>query len=393
MTTLATTASWDAWLRTRSAVRTARDMQRSDNSRHALFDLASNDYLGLSSHPRVRQAAISALNCLGTGATASRVANGTWQIHRELEAELSRYTGRSQALVFSSGYCANLGLLGALGGPGSLMLLDAHAHASLIDGARLSGAGTARFEHNNLDDARAKLHANAQSPAPKPRVVVVVESVYSVLGDAAPLQQLAELCAQYNALLLIDEAHSLATVPAGSAVNAAGLAQAENVLVTATLSKALGAQGGAVLFGGSRAELWREHLLNTARTFIFDTALAPAAAAAAHAALELATGERISGLAANALMIRRMLNAEENLAGRVEQAAGAVQSVRMKSPQQAFLAATLLREHGIAVSCFRPPSVPDGISRLRLAAHAQQDPAELAAALKVVARTISDVES
>lgn len=394
MTTLARTKpAWERWLATRSTVRAARDMQRVDTSRETLFDLASNDYLGLGSHPQVRHGAINAVHSAGAGAGASRVAGGTWQVHRELEAALAGYTGRSQALVFSSGYTANLGVLGALGGPGSLMLLDAHAHASLIDGAKLSGAAVQYFEHNNLDALRTLLAANAAGAAPKPRVLVAVEAVYSVLGDAAALRELAQLCSEYHALLLVDEAHSLAAVPGGSALKSAGLAQAEHVLATATLSKALGSQGGAVLLGGAGAPLWREHLLNTARTFIFDTALAPAAAAAAHAALELATETRIGQLAANAQLIRTVLGDQDQLASRIQAGAGAVQSVLMRNAQQAVQAAAELRAQGIAVSCFRPPSVPDGISRLRLTAHAGHEQDELASALAAVARTIRKVEA
>ncbi len=387
------TTAWEGWLRGRSAVRAKRDIQRTDSARSTLYDLASNDYLGLGAHPVVRTGAITALCTAGAGAAASRVASGTWDIHRELETALCSYTGRAQALVFSSGYTANLGVLGALGGPGSLFLLDAHAHASLVDGAKLSGAAWRSFEHNSLAAAEQLLRANRDAPAPKPRVVLVVESFYSVLGDAAPLEQAAALCAEYGAVLLVDEAHSLATVPSGSAVRAAGLEQAGHVLATATLSKALGAQGGAVLVGGDDAQLWREHLLNTARTFIFDTALAPAAAGGALAALGLATEERIARLAANTLLIRDILSAEPRLAGRVEASAGPVQSVRMNTPAQATAAAALLRERGYAVNCFRPPSVPDGMSRLRLTAHAHHHPDTLAAALQSVIGTILEVEA
>ncbi|WP_334123336.1 aminotransferase class I/II-fold pyridoxal phosphate-dependent enzyme [Glutamicibacter sp.] len=383
---------WDGWLRGRRAVRAKRDMQRTDSARGTLYDLASNDYLGLGTHPVVSTGAIKALRVAGAGASASRVASGTWEIHRDLETALSNYTGRSQALVFSSGYTANIGVLCGMGGPGSLFLLDAHSHASLLDGAKLSGAAWRTFEHNNLSAAEHLLRANRNAPAPKPRVVLVVESLYSVLGDAAPLEQAAALCAEYGAVLLVDEAHSLAAVPSGSAVRAAGLHQAGDVLVTATLSKALGAQGGAVLFGGPNAQLWREHLLNTARTFIFDTALAPAAAGGALAALGLATGERIAQLAANTRLMRETLSAEPRLAGRVEASAGHVQSVRMNTPSRAVSAVALLRERGYAVNCFRPPSVPDGVSRLRLTAHANHHPEILAVALQSVIGTILEVE-
>lgn len=384
--------SWQRWIAGRSKVRSLRGMQRRDSSREALFDLASNDYLGLSGHQQLATAINLAVKQAAAGATASRVASGTWQIHRELETELARYTGRREALVFSSGYTANLGVLGALGGPGSLLLLDAHAHASLIDGAKLSGASWKSFAHNDLAEVQRLLRENRDSTHRKPRVVVVLESLYSVLGDCAPLAQAAKLCAEFGALLLVDEAHSLAAETHGSAVLAAGLAHNPQVIVTATLSKALGAQGGVVIFGGAQAGLWREHLLNTARTFIFDTGLAPASAAGALAALNLATPARIAMLKANAELIAHTMAEFSYLAGRVEPAAGAVCSVRMSSAQQALQVTQLLRERGIAVNCFRPPSVPDGISRLRLTAHAHHEPEQLRTALHTVAQSIKEVE-
>ncbi|MFF5790928.1 aminotransferase class I/II-fold pyridoxal phosphate-dependent enzyme [Paeniglutamicibacter sp. NPDC012692] len=385
--------SWEAWLAARARVRAARGMQRTDNSRGPLTDLASNDYLGLGGHPEVVAAAAAAVHAYGAGAAASRVATGTLPVHRELERSLCRYTGRAEALVFSSGYTANLGVLGALGGPGSLFILDAHAHASLIDGARLSGARVETAEHNSLRDLERLLRENLDGRAPKPRVAVVVESIYSVLGDAAPLAEAAELCARHGALLVVDEAHSLAATEHGSAVRAAGLAGDGHVVVTATLSKALGAQGGAALLGGEPAGLLREHLVNTSRTFLFDTALAPAAAAAALRSLDLADPARIGRLAHNAQVICETLAGHPELRGRIERGAGAVQSIRMPGADAAVAATAALRERGIAVACFRPPSVPDGISRLRITAHAHQDPAELALVLETVARTILEVES
>ncbi|GAA1496531.1 aminotransferase class I/II-fold pyridoxal phosphate-dependent enzyme [Paeniglutamicibacter kerguelensis] len=385
--------SWATWLAARARVRAARGMQRTDNSRGPLMDLASNDYLGLGRHPEVRAAAAAAVQEYGAGAAASRVATGTLPVHRELEGSLCRYTGRAEALVFSSGYTANLGVLGALGGPGSLFILDAHAHASLIDGARLSGALVETSRHNDLEHIERLLRENLRGPAPKPRVAVVVESIYSVLGDAAPLAEAAELCARHGALLVVDEAHSLAATDQGSAVRAAGLAGSGHVVVTATLSKALGAQGGAALLGGESAGLLREHLVNTSRTFLFDTALAPAAAAAALRSLALADPGRIGNLARNAKVICETLAGHPELRGRIEPGAGAVQSIKMPGAAAAMAVTAALREHGIAVACFRPPSVPDGISRLRITAHAHQDPVELALVLGTVARIILEVES
>ncbi|MGH3651939.1 aminotransferase class I/II-fold pyridoxal phosphate-dependent enzyme [Glutamicibacter sp.] len=385
--------AWDSWLATRATVRLRRGLQRTDTSAAGLFDLSSNDYLGLSGHRLVREAAADAALRHGAGASASRVAAGTLAVHRELEAGLCRYAQRQAALVFSSGYTANLGVLAALGGPGSLFILDAHAHASLIDGARLSGAALATAAHNDLEDFTRLLEANRSSKHPKPRVLLVVESVYSVFGDAAPLSRLAALCTQFGALLLVDEAHSLAATSQGSAVLAAGLADQRQVLSTATLSKALGSQGGAVLLGGQGAPALREHLVNTARTFIFDTALSPAAAAGALAALDLAGPQRIGALAHNARLIRDQLQGHLALAGRVEAGAGAVLSVKMPTAGAAARTAAALASQGIAVACFRPPSVPDGISRIRLTAHAHHRRPELSAAIQAVARTIIQEDS
>ncbi|MHA7176194.1 8-amino-7-oxononanoate synthase [Arthrobacter sp. Sr24] len=328
-----------------------------------IIDLASNDYLGLSADPRVIAAAVAALEEFGAGAKASRVVCGTTPAHVKLEEQLCALTGQQAALTFSSGYTANLGVVTALGGPGTLIIHDAHVHASLIDAVRLSRSQAIAVPHNDLNAIRAALKNRTQ-----PRAIVVVESIYSVLGDAADLPVLAQICAEADALLLVDEAHSLGVLGGGrGAVHAAGLAGVPHVAVTATLSKSLGSQGGAVL--GSPA--LREHLVNSARTFIFDTALAPAAAAgAAEAArIMLAEPELSARVRANAATLARSCG--------VPVAAGAVQSVPMESAAQAVRVAEQLRAAGIQVGCFRPPSVPDGVSRLRLTARACLTPEQL----------------
>ena len=345
----------------------------------APLDLASNDYLGLSTDPRLRQAAIEAIERHGAGSRASRVVTGTHPVHVELEAELCRLTGQPAALAFSSGYTANLGVLTALGGPHTLIAQDEHAHASLVDGGRLSRSPVERWPHGDLDALERLLRERRQS-----RAIVVVESIYSVLGDAAELTPLATLCADCDALLLVDEAHGVGVAGGGrGAVHAAGLAGAEHVAITVTLSKALGAQGGAVL--GS--PVLREHLVNTARSFIFDTALAPAPAAAAATACRViaAEPERVAALHQVAAELADGCGAAH--------AAGAVQSVPAPSAEVAALAAEQLAGDGVLVGCFRPPSVPDGISRLRLTARADLDPEQARRAGGLVAASIARVGS
>ena len=292
-------------------------------------------------------------------------------MHRELEASLCRLTGQPSALAFSTGYAANLGALTALSGRGAEILLDAHAHASLHDAARMSRVAHATFAHSDPADLDRELSRRAGS-----RVLVAVESIYSVLGDAAPLADLVAVCARHDALLVVDEAHGIGVAGHGRGLVAElGLIDAPNLVVTMTLSKSLGSQGGAVL----APPAVREHLVNTARSFIFDTGLAPAAAAAARAAADI--------VAADPRLAARVRAHAEAIAATlaIDPAAGAVQSLPMASPEAAVTACLDLRQRGVLVGCFRPPSVPDGISRLRVTARADLAPDDVAAAAQLIA--------
>ncbi|WP_020630007.1 8-amino-7-oxononanoate synthase [Amycolatopsis alba] len=348
------------------------DARRGTGSRRGLLDLASNDYLGLGDDPRVRAAAATAIETYGAGAGASRVVTGTTAGHEELERELAVLTGQPSCLAFSSGYAANIGLLTALGSPDTLIVSDEHVHASLIDGARLSRSPVRICPHNDLAVLEELLRDREQT-----RAVVVVESIYSVLGDATDLARVAALCVTYDALLVVDEAHGIGVAGRGrGAVHAAGLSGAPHVVVTATLSKALGTQGGAVL----GTPLVREHLVNTARTFIFDTGLAPAAAVGAAEACRIIAAE--PGLADELHRIAAVIA----VAAGVPHAPGAVQSIPADSAEHAVTAADRLFDDGVVVGCFRPPSVPDGVSRLRLVARAGVDPERAARAARLAAR-------
>ncbi|YCK80902.1 8-amino-7-oxononanoate synthase [Arthrobacter sp. D3-18] len=367
------------WLEEQARVRERRGLVRSPLVRGVtdrMIDLASNDYLGLATDARLAKAAKEAITKWGTGATSSRLVAGTTELHMELEHELAELTGMDAALVFSSGYLANLGVTTALGGPGTLIVADEQCHASLIDGFRLSRSEVKNFRHNDVQDAADKLADRTQ-----PRALIVVESIYSVGGDAAPLMELLELAEAHDAMLLVDEAHSLGVSGSGpraghGTVAGTRLAGHPNVIVTATLSKALGSQGGAVL--GSL--LLREHLVNRARSYVFDTALAPPAAAAALAAIGVIRDEpwRAESVHHNAAALAAGLQAAYGRLGTaVDYSLGAVQSIRTPSAEAALAAGKAAYEAGIRVGCFRPPSVPDGVSRLRLTARATLTPADI----------------
>ncbi|MBG7704181.1 8-amino-7-oxononanoate synthase [Streptomyces sp. MC1] len=343
-----------------------------------LLDLASNDYLGLTRHPEVVEGAAGAARTWGGGSTGSRLVTGTTALHTELERALAAFCGFEAALVFSSGYAANLAAVTALGPHGSLIVSDAGNHASLIDGCRLARGETQVVGHADPEAVRKALATRGGA------AIVVSDTVFSVDGDRAPLAALAEVCREHGAGLVVDDAHGLGVLGDGGrgAPHAAGLAGAEDVVVTATLSKSLGSQGGVVL-GPARVI---DHLVNAARTFIFDTGLAPAAAGAALAALRLL--EREPERAARAREVAAELYARLTAAGlEAVRPDAAVVSVRALSPEQAVRWAADCRAAGLAVGCFRPPSVPDGISRLRLTARADLSGAEIERAVRVIGET------
>ncbi|MCF2529951.1 8-amino-7-oxononanoate synthase [Yinghuangia soli] len=369
------------WLEIREKERVAAGLRRRLRPRPAdepgVLDLAGNDYLGLARHPRVLAAAADAVRVWGAGSTGSRLVTGSTDLHAELEAELAAHLESEAALVFSSGYLANIGAITSLAGRGDLVVSDAINHASIVDACRLSRARVAITPHC---DVAALAEVLAQRT--EERALVVVDAVFSVDGDLAPLAEIAAVVRRYNAVLLVDEAHGLGVVgEAGrGAVHAAGLAGADHVVQTVTLSKAMGSQGGAVV-GPQRVV---DHLVDTARPFIFDTGLAPVCAAAALESLRMLREEPALAGAVRA-RARQIADGARGLGLRATVPAGAVASVLIGAPDAAFEAARRSAEAGVRVGCFRPPSVPDGISRLRLAARADLTDADVARALDVLA--------
>jgi 8-amino-7-oxononanoate synthase len=355
-----------AWLASREDARRAEGLRRSLTARSSagdgLLDLASNDYLGLARHPLVVQAGCEALSVWGAGSTGSRLVTGSTGLHASFEAALAAHMGFSAALTFSSGYLANLAAVTALAAAGDLVVSDAVNHASVIDACRLSRARVAVVPHRSVAAV-----AEALSSRTEARALVVTDAVFSVDGDLAPLAALLEVCRLYGAVLVVDEAHSLGVVGdlGRGAAHDAGLAGAPDVVLTATLSKALGSQGGAVV--ASQAVI--DHLVDTARSFIFDTGLAPSCVGAADAALSLITKD--SGLSASARSNAGLLASYAGGLGLETSApAAAVVPVVIGDPTAALAAQALCASAGVRVGCFRPPSVPDGRSRLRLTARA-----------------------
>ncbi|MEV4252912.1 aminotransferase class I/II-fold pyridoxal phosphate-dependent enzyme [Spirillospora sp. NPDC049652] len=354
-----------------------------DGGHGGLIDLASNDYLGLCRDPRLAAGAAAAVREYGTGATGSRLVTGTTGLHAELDRRLAAFAGTAAGLVFSSGYLANLGAVATLGGPDVLVVSDRANHASIVDACRLSRSRVVITPHRDVAAVGRALAGRRE-----PHALVVTDAVFSVDGDLAPLAALHAAVRAHGALLVVDEAHALGVVGDGGrgAAHAAGIAGEPDVVLTLTLSKSLASQGGAVL--GAPEVI--ETLVGTGRAFIFDTGLAPAAAGAALAALDVLAAE--PGLPARARDRARRIAALAAGSG-LETApdpAAAVVPVFLGDPEAALHAADLCRKNGLRVGCFRPPSVPDGRSCLRLTARATLDEAELTvlgAALEVIARS------
>ncbi|HZC73324.1 MAG TPA: 8-amino-7-oxononanoate synthase [Jatrophihabitans sp.] len=345
-----------------------------------MLDLASNDYLGLSHDPRVTAAAADAACEWGAGSTGSRLVTGTTALHAELEAELAEFCRAPAALVFSSGYLANVGVLSMLGGRSVTIVSDAANHASLIDGCRLSRSPVRVVPHRDVESAEAAL-ATAETPDR----LVVTDGVFSVDGDLAPLAELHDVARAYGALLVVDEAHAVGVIGAEGrgAVEAAGLADEPDVIRTVVLSKSLGAQGGAVVAAPDVVEL----LLNSARPFIFDTGLAPTAAGAALTALRVLRAEPWRALAARA-NAAALADIVCGLGVETVVPDAAVVPAVLGDPRRAVAAAAQCLDGGVRVGCFRPPAVPPGRSCVRLTARATLTSDDLTRAAGVLAEAL-----
>ena len=376
-------------LRARSLDRHLREISSAQGpeieiSGRRLINFSSNDYLGLANDPRLQKAAIAAIGEFGVGAGASRLISGTQSPHLRLERALAKWKGTEAALCFNSGYAAAVGTMPALVSKSDVVLLDKLCHASLIDGAKLSGAILRVFPHNHLGKLESHLEW-ARCRHPGKRILIVTESVFSMDGDRAPLRELVELKKRFGALLMLDEAHAVGVIGA----NGRGLAAAENLyedvdVQMGTLSKALGATGGYIC--GSHDLI--EWLINRARSFIYSTAPAPAVAAAALTAvnfLSSAEGEERRLLIWKRINLLRELLPMNAMNTKGSTASSAILPWIVGDEQAALDLACALQNEGSLVPAIRYPTVAKGSARLRItvtASHEEDQIRSLCVALR-----------
>ncbi|MFZ5452744.1 MAG: 8-amino-7-oxononanoate synthase [Thermodesulfobacteriota bacterium] len=344
-----------------------------------LLNLSSNDYLGLAQDPRLINEAQAAAARWGVGAGASRLVVGHLGLHEEVETELAAFKGTEAAVIFSTGYMANVGVIAALMGPGDLIFSDRLNHASIMDGIKLSGAALQRFPHRDLN----RLEKMLQQAPPAKRRLLITDSVFSVDGDLAPLRELVELKERYGLWLMIDEAHATGVLGPGGAGLAQELGLTARVEIhLGTFSKALGSLGGYV--AGDRRLI--DYLHNRARSFIYSTALPPPVLGAIQAALQVvrAEPERRRSLLEQSANFRRGLQAAGfDTLGSETQIVPAL--VGKNEPTLKFAGA--LRERGLMAVALRPPTVPPGRARVRFSLSAAHGAADLDAALKTIGET------
>ena len=350
-----------------------------------LINFSSNDYLGLANDSRLREAAVAAIGKFGVGAGASRLVSGTQSLHVRLESAIAKWKGTEAALCFSSGYAAALGTIPALVASNDIILLDKLCHASLIDGAKLSGAILRVFPHNHLGKLENHLEWT-QRQHPGKRVLILTESVFSMDGDRAPLRELIELKKRFGALLMLDEAHAVGVI----GPNGRGLAAAENLdedvdVQMGTLSKALGASGGYIC--GSRGLI--EWLINRARSFIYSTAPPPGIVSAALAAVDFLASpegeERNILLWKRIRLLQELLPRSELSNSKGSDASSAIFPWLVGNEQAAIDLASGLQVEGFFVPAIRYPTVAKGSARLRItvtAAHKEDQIRLLCKAIK-----------
>jgi glycine C-acetyltransferase len=338
-----------------------------------LLMMSGYGYIGLNGDPRVVAAAKAAVDTYGTGLPGVRALAGTTPLHKELEDEVAKFLGRDKGLVFSSGYAGNVGVIGALVGAGDTVVLDKLAHASIVDGAQLSGATVTRFRHNDPKHLDLKLQTVPKTGT----ILVIVDSVYSMDGDIAPLPELREVCDRHNALLMVDEAHALGVIGAtGRGIEEHFNYEAKADIKVGTLSKAIPANGGWVV--GSEDLMY--YLERSARPFLFSAALAPAQLGAALESLRILDREpeRVQYAQRESTRFRNIVVEAGMDVGDSETA---VVPLIVGSPENAFDYATTLRKAGVIGIPVITPAVPPSLSRLRIAITAAHSRADLDAAI------------
>ena len=330
----------------------------------------SNNYLGLSFDSDCIDAACEAVRKEGTGTTGSRMANGTFAGHLALERELAEYFGRQSAIVFSTGYVANLAILSTLVGPGEVILLDADCHASIYDGCRLGGAEVIRFRHNDAKDLAKRLRRLEKRNT---NVLVVAEGLYSMMGDRAPLADIVAVKRKYGAYLMVDEAHSLGVL----GKNGRGLAEEAGVedgvdFVVGTFSKSLGAIGGFCVSNHPELNLVRY----ASRPYVFTASSSPSVIASTRAALKiLQTGSELrQRLWENANLLYNTL---QNLDFAVGPEASPIVAIQLEDKAEAFALWSGLLENGVYVNLVLPPATPDGNCLLRCSVSAGHTPEQM----------------
>lgn len=339
--------------------------------------MCSNNYLGLADHPRVREAAADAARRWGVGSSGSRLISGNMTIHRRLESRLAEFKRTEAALLFGSGYMANTGIIPALSQEGEVIFSDELNHASIVDGCRLSRAETFVYDHGDLEHLAWGLR-QARGRAS----LIVTDSIFSMDGDTAPLAGIVQLAKDHDVRVMVDEAHATGTTgPDGRGVVAAEGLTADVDVIVGTLGKALGAYGAYVACDTQMARF----LVNSSRSFIYSTAPAPPIVAAAAEALEILIEQprRVQRLQQNAELFRRELSAQ---GFDVSPRGSHIVPLVTGDAESAMTMTDKALERGVFAQAIRPPTVPEGMCRLRIAVMASHKPDELRAAAKVLAK-------
>jgi len=343
----------------------------------AVINFCSNDYLGLANHDAVKQAFIDGVKTYGAGSGAAHLVNGHSKAHHALEEELAEFTGYPRALLFSTGYMANLGLAQALVGKGDTVLEDRLNHASLIDGGLLSGARFQRYAHNDVNQLEEKLKTA------KGETLVLTDGVFSMDGDIADVPAIAQSCKQHDAWLMVDDAHGFGVLGehGKGCLEHFQLAQNDVPIYMATLGKALGTSGAFI--AGSEALI--ETLIQKARPYIYTTATPPAVAEATRASLKLIQQEDLASRLNDNIHYFRSCAAQEKI--KLSESQTAIQPIIVGDEKRALEMSEKLLEKGLLVTAIRPPTVPKGTARLRItlsAAHSRQQIEKLIDALVII---------